>query len=114
MPTRYFISFPDGALARGEDPDLSFRSTGADGLAAELQSALSSPALFERWRAKQADPDNVDASLGAVDPAATVSGEQDSLHIDLVVTSSIPGTVLKHRLRLLAGSHWELRDVTAA
>ena len=28
--------------------------------------------------------------------------------------TGIPGTVLKQRLRLLAGSGWELRDVTAA
>jgi hypothetical protein len=34
--------------------------------------------------------------------------------VGLVVTSSIPGNILKHRLRLLAGSGWELRDVTAA
>ena len=27
MPTRYFISIPDGALARGDDAELSFRST---------------------------------------------------------------------------------------
>ena len=42
------------------------------------------------------------------------TGAQDDLHVDLVVTTSIPGNVLKHRLRLLAGSAWELRDVTAA
>ena len=60
------------------------------------------------------DPDAVDPALGATDPNASVIGSQDDLHIDLVATSSIPGDVLKHRLRLLAGSSWELRDVTAA
>ena len=113
MPTRYYITIPDGALARGTDADLSFRSTGSQGLAQELQDALTGDALFEKWRARQPDPDEVDMSLAAVDPAATVQGEQDSLKIDLVVNTSIPGNVLKHRLRMLAGSHWELRDVTA-
>ena len=114
MATRYYISIPDGAVARGPDGDLSFRSTGPEGLAEELQAALRTDTLFERWRAKQDDPDDVDMSLASVDPSATVTGEQDSLKADLVVTTSISGNVLKHRLRLLAGSNWELRDVTAA
>lgn len=114
MATRYYISLPDGSRARGADPDLSFTARSGPGFAAELQDALRSDRLFERWRMKQEEPDEVDPSLGATDPAATVHGEQDHLHIDLVVTSTIPGTVLKQRLRLLAGSAWELRDVTAA
>ena len=69
--------------------------------------------LFERWKAKQDDPDAVDPALGATDANAVVSGAQEDLHIDLVVTSSISGNVLKQRLRLLAGGAWELRDVTA-
>ena len=40
-------------------------------------------------------------------------GEQHDLHIDLVATTSLPGGVFKQRLRLLAGSGWQLRDVTA-
>ena len=36
------------------------------------------------------------------------------LKIDLIAITSIPGTILKHRLRLLAGNGWELRDVSAA
>lgn len=113
MSTRYYISLPDGAAARGTDPDLSFKSQGADGFASELQAALRSDELFERWRAKQDDPDNVDAAFGVTDPAATVEGKQDAMHIDLVVTTSIPGNILKQRLRLLAGHGWELRDVTS-
>ena len=114
MATRYYITLPDGSRARGSDPDLSFTAQSGPGFAAELQDALRSDRLFERWRMKQDEPDEVDPALGATDPAATVHGEQDDLHIDLVVTSTIPGTVLKQRLRLLAGSAWELRDVTAA
>jgi hypothetical protein len=93
---------------------LAFRSVGAEGFAEELQAALRSPALFERWRDLQDDPDGVDASLGAVDPSAVVTGEQNDLSIRLQATTVLPGEVFKHRLRMLAGSHWELRDVTSA
>lgn len=114
MPTRYYISLPDGAAARGSDPALSFTAHGAEEFAHQLQSALRSTDLFERWRAMQDDPDDVDPGLGATDPGATVKGEQHDLHIDLVLVTSLPGDVVRHRLRLLAGSGWQLRDVTAA
>jgi len=114
MATRYYITLPDLARARGSDPNLAFTAHGAEEFAAQLEEALRNDTLFERWRALQEDPDGVDPAFGATDPAATVHGQQDDLHVDLVVTSSIPGNVLKHRLRLLAGSGWELRDVTAA
>ncbi len=113
MKTRYFLRLPDPAKARGSDVTLAFHSEGAEGLAAELQQALREPALFERWRARQEDPDAVDASMGVVDAEASVRGTQHDLSIDLVATTSLPGSVFKHRLRLLAGSGWELRDVTA-
>lgn len=114
MAIRYHIALPDPKLARGSDPAFSFRSQGADGLATELQDALRGGALFERWRRGQEDPDSVDPALGATDPIASVKGEQHDLHVDLVAVTSIPGSVLRHRLRLLAGSGWELRDVSAA
>lgn len=114
MATRYHLRLPEPALARGSIPSLAFHSVGADGFAQELQAALRSPALFERWRALQEDPDGVDASLGAVDPAAVVTGEQTDLSVRLQATTVLAGSVFKHRLRLLAGSHWELRDVTSA
>ncbi|WP_027081065.1 hypothetical protein [Luteimonas mephitis] len=113
MATRYYIAIPDTSKARAAG-EFAFRSQGADGMAQELQDALRGTALFERWRATQDDPDAVDPALGATDPAATVEGRQDDLHIDLVVVTSIPGAVFKQRLRLLAGSAWELRDVSAA
>ena len=112
MPTRYYLSLPD-APARG-DAAFAFRAQGAEGVAAELQDALRSDALFTAWRRSQPDPDAVDPSLGATDPAATVAGSQRDLHIDLVVTTSIPGSVFKQRLRLLAGSGWKLTDVKSA
>jgi hypothetical protein len=113
MAVRYYLSIPDaGALAAAGE--FAFRSRGAEGLAEELQAALRDDGLFQRWRAIQADPEGVDPGLGVTDAAAAVRGAQHDLHIDLVVTTSIPGAVLKHRLRLLAGSGWQLRDVTAA
>lgn len=113
MATRFYLRLPNAATARGSDSDLAFRSQGADGLAAELQAALRDTSLFDRWAAKQDDPEAISPSLGATDPAATVTGEQHDLAIDLVVTTSLPGDVFKQRLRWLAGSGWELRDVRA-
>jgi len=114
MATRYYLTLPDGERARGSDASLSFRAVSAEGFAEELQAALRGDGLFERWRAMQPDPDDVDPSLGATDPAASVHGEQRDLRIDLIATTALSGTIIKHRLRLLAGSGWELRDVTAA
>jgi hypothetical protein len=113
MRNRYYLAFPDPARLR-EAGTFAFRSQGAEGLAEELQAALREDALFQRWRATQDDPDAVDPALGATDPAATVRGEQHDLKIDLIAITSIPGTILKHRLRLLAGNGWQLRDVSAA
>jgi hypothetical protein len=114
MATRYYLSLPDPKLARGSEPALAFDAQGADEFARQLEEALRTDRLFERWRAMQEDPDAVDPALGATDPGAKVEGRQDDLHIDLIAVTSIPGSVLRHRLRLLAGSAWELRDVSAA
>lgn len=114
MPVRYYISLKNPRQARGNDDAFSFTAHGAGEFAAQLQDALRSDTLFRRWRDAQPDPDAVDPSLGAVDPSATVRGESDDLHVDLIAVTSIPGGVFKHRLRLLAGSSWELRDVSAA
>ncbi len=114
MATRYYLRLPDPARARGSDPAFAFHSEGAEGMAAELQAALAQPGYFERWLAAQEDPDAVPSGLAGVDPAAKVSGSQQDLVIELVVTTSLSGSAFKHRLRLLAGSGWELRDVRAA
>ena len=113
MSQRYHLTLADPAKARGADPALSFHSASADGLAQELESALRTSRLFDAWRAQQEEPDEVDPALGAIDPQASVSGAQRGLKIDLVATTSISGSVLRHRLRLLAGSGWALHDVTA-
>ena len=114
MATRFHLSLPDPARARGSDPAFAFDAHGAEEFARQLEDALRHGTLFERWRAAQEDPDAVDAALGATDPAARVEGRQDDLHIDLVTVTTLPGSILRHRLALLAGSAWELRDVSAA
>src|SRR3546814_15763914 len=102
MATRYYIAIPDPDKARAAG-EFAFRSQGAESMAQELQDALRTPALFERWRATQDDPDEVDPALGATDPAATVEGRQHDLPLDLIVVTSLSGAVFKQRLRLLAG-----------
>ena len=114
MTIRYHITLRNPEQSRGDDPTFAFRGHGAEALAQEFQDALRADTLFQRWRGTQDDPDEVDPGLGASDPTATVEGSQHDLHIELVAVTSIPGGVLKHRLRLLAGSNWELRDVSAA
>ena len=114
MTQRYHLTLSDPSLARGADAALSFRSVSAEGFAQELEEALRTTRLFDAWRGVQEDPDAVDPALGRVDPQATVRGEQRDLKIDLVATTSLPGSVLRHRLRLLAGSGWALHDVTSA
>lgn len=110
MP-EYHLQLPEGARARGTEPSLSFRSSGGPALAQELEDALRTPALFERWRAMQPDPEDVDAGLGAVDPAAVVKGEDTKLAVRLVARTTLPAAILRHRLGLLAGNHWQLHDV---
>lgn len=107
----YLLNLPDAEQARGSDPELSFTAVSPDGLAAELQEALRGDGLFQRWKAKQDDPDAVPDGLAAVDPDASVSGSQVHMAVRLRAQTSLPGEVLKQRLRLLAGSHWTLNDV---
>jgi hypothetical protein len=114
MATRFHLRLPDPAKARGPDPEFAFRSAGAEGLAAELQDALRETQFFERWRMAQDDPDAIDPAMGIGDPGASVTGSQHDVGIELIVVTSLPGDVFKHRLRLLAGSNWQLRDVRAA
>lgn len=90
---------------------MSFSAHGAEAFAEQLQAALADPAWFERWRQLQPDPDEVDPSMGITDASARVTGEQSDLRINLVATTTIPGDILKHRMHVLAGHHWELRNV---
>lgn len=114
MATRYYLSLPDPQRARGADPAFAFNAQGAEAFARQLEDALRHDTLFQRWRAAQEDPDAIDDALGATDPDARVEGRPDDLHVDLVTVTSLPGSILRHRLGLLAGNAWELRDVSSA
>lgn len=113
MRHRYFIILPDPTRARGDDPELSSNAHGAEAFARDVQAALRTADLFERWRAKQDEPDDVDPRLGEIDAGASVTGSQADLVIDLVIDTTLPGNILQQRLRWLLGGAWRLRDVVA-
>lgn len=109
--TTFLLRIEDPDQARGEEPSLSFAGQTNEGLAEALSDALRTPALFERWRQLQEDPDEIDASLGAVDPAAQVEAQSKGSRHYLEVRTRLPHAVLKQRLDWLVGRHWSLRDV---
>ncbi len=111
---RYYFTIDNLAAARGPDADLAFNGTSPQAFADALQQALRENVLFQRWRAKQPDPDAVDDSLAPVDPSAMASAQLDDLHTDVQVVTTLPHAILRHRLDLLVGHHWQLRDVRAA
>lgn len=108
--TTYFLSVKDMARAKGPDPDLSFEGIGPDKLAADIAAAMSGDGLFQRWRARQPEPDEVDPSLGVTDASASAKGELSNDRTDIQLKTSLPMRIVKHRLNLLIGSSWELRD----
>lgn len=110
---RFFLSIDDLSQARGESSDLSFQGTSPDSFAVALTAALREPTLFQRWRGMQAEPDDVDPSMGVSDPNAAVKAELQDQHCRVEVVTTLPHAVLKHRLTLLVGHHWSLHDVSA-
>lgn len=113
MASRFYLTIPDTKKLADAGP-LAFRSRGAQGLAEELEAALRTDVLFKRWAATQDDPEDIDSNLSCTDPSATVTGEQHDLHVDLIATTSLTGDAIRHRLSLLAGHAWQLKDVTHA
>ncbi len=111
---RYYLSIADLAHARGDDPRFAYDGAGPNDFAAALQRALQGDDLFQRWRAAQPDPDAVDISLATSDPTAEVTATVADLHTDVELTTSLPMSVVRHRLYLLIGSTWQLRDMRAA
>ncbi len=109
---RYFITIENLAASRGDSSELSFDGESPEHLARVLESALREPDFSARWRAMQDDPDEVAAAVSAVDPAATVSGSLEAQRSELIVTTNLPHAIVKHRLDLLIGRHWKLRDVS--
>jgi hypothetical protein len=110
----YYLSIADLAHARGDDPRFAWDGAGPDGFAAALQQALRDDSLFQRWRAVQPDPDGVNSSLGACDPAAQVTAQVADLRTDVDLITDLPMSVVRHRLYLLIGSAWQLRDMRSA
>lgn len=112
MPTMiYQLHIDDFSAARGTDPDLAFAGTSPEAFAAALTDALRTPALFERWRGRQDDPDAVPVELGATDATASVRATQQDLHVEVEVHTRLPHAVLRQRMDWLIGAHWTLRDV---
>ncbi len=111
---RYYLSIADLAHARGEDPRFAWQGIAPDDFAAVLRGALRDDGLFQRWRAAQPDPDAVDDTLAAVDPDAQVVATVADLHTDVQLTTSLPMSVVRHRLYLLIGAAWQLRDMRSA
>ena len=109
---RYFITIEDLASSRGDSSELSFDGGSPEHLAQALEAALREQDLWERWQAMQENPDDVDPATGAIDPTATVSGSLEAQRSELIVTTTLPHAIVKHRLDLLIGRHWKLRDVS--
>ena len=112
--SHYYFSIADLASARGSDPRFSYSGAGPNDFASALQQSLRDTALFDRWRAAQADPDAVDASLAATDPQAEVNAKVADLHTDIELLTVLPMSVVRQRLRVLIGSSWQLRDMRSA
>jgi hypothetical protein len=110
----YYLSVDDIRRARGADPALAWQGASPDDLAAALQEALRGSGLFERWRAQQPDPDEVDMSQALTDPQAHASAKVSDLHVDLDLVTDLPMRVVRQRLEWLIGSGWKLRDMRAA
>ena len=110
----YYLSIADLAHARGADPRFAYDGAGPNDFATALQQALRDDGLFQRWRAVQPDPDAVDGSLGATDPAAPGNARGADLRTDVDLVTDLPMSVVRHRLYLLIGAAWQLRDLRAA
>lgn len=110
---KFYITLPDPENARGTQASLSFSARGLEGVAEQLQRALADRRYVEDWLAgmDEDEIDQIDPALLAVDAKAKVSGKLHGLGFMLIADTSLNGTAFKHRMRLLAGSHWQLVDV---
>lgn len=108
---RYFFRINNLEHAQGEDSELAFNGASPASFAEQFQRGLRQSDLFKRWRDKQEDPDAVPDELSPFDSQATVEAEGSDLHTDVTVTTDLPHQVVAHRLTLLVGRDWTLRDV---
>lgn len=111
---RYFITIADLATSRGAIPELSFDGVSPEHLAKDLETALRDQSLWQQWRNLQEDPDEVDPQTGVVDTEATVSASLQAQRVEVIITTNLPHAIVKHRLDLLVGQNWKLRDVSSA
>ena len=112
--SHYYLQVHDLAHACGAQAELSYGGAGPNDFAAALKEALRSPLLFQRWRAMQADPDEVDERLGVTDQLAEVSAHVVDLHTEVEVISDLPMNIVRQRLNWLIGANWQLHDVRPA
>ena len=112
--SHFYLSIDDLAHARGPEPSLRYEGAGPNDFAAALQQALHEPGLFERWRAMQPEPDEVDPELGKTDTSAQVNARVADLHTEVDLVTDLPMSIVRHRLNLLIGPSWKLRDMRAA
>ncbi|HET8899989.1 MAG TPA: hypothetical protein VFN09_14570 [Rhodanobacteraceae bacterium] len=111
---RFYFRINNLGKAHGEDSEFAFKGVSATAFAEDLQAGLRDPDLFERWRSKQDDPDSVPKSLAPFDPDATVHAHAADTHTDIEVVTKLPHLVVAHRITLLIGRNWTLRDVGPA
>jgi hypothetical protein len=112
--THYYLRINDLAHARGAQPELTYDGAGPNDFAAAFQEALRSPMLFQRWRAMQPDPDEVDERLGVTDQLAKVMAKAVDLHSEVDVITDLPMSIVRQRLNWLIGANWQLHDVRPA
>ncbi len=111
---RYYLSVADLAQARGSDARFAWPGVDPQDFAATLQQSLRSDTLFSQWRQAQGDPDDVDETLALRDADAQVTAQVADLHTDVELVTDLPMRVVRHRLNLLIGPNWNLRDMRAA
>ncbi len=109
--TRYFIRVEELAKAHGKEPQFAWTGQSPDDLARALERSLQDSGFIAGWRNAQPEPDDVDPTLLAVDPGATVTIEDKAHQAGIIVTTRLPHRILSHRLNLLIGSSWTLGDV---
>lgn len=111
---KFYITLPNPETARGSNPALRFSAQGLEGFAEQLQYALSDRRYVEAWLAgmSEEESEQIDPQLMAIDAQAKVSGKLHGLGFMLIADTVLNGAAFKHRMRLLAGSHWQLVDVT--
>jgi hypothetical protein len=110
---KFYISLANPKIAQGANSAFSFSAHSAPEFAAQLQRALSNPAYIQSWLSSldSDEAELVSAELLAIDANAKVTGQQHDLSFSLLANTSINGAAFKHRMRLLAGTHWQLTDV---